>query len=510
LNDKRNDERVERFFQHNPLEDPLYLKKYVKDHPDHKMAWYLLGREYAAKGKHAKATYCFAQAGEIYEAFENQKVVVEKDDLEKALHANIMPISMRKRVRAKWKWGVLAALLLFIYIPASFDMTRNKSQAPERAVETLLSSTEVRGVGAMVNEAVSQPPVEKGTKIYYSEGSWNQDLGKLIVPKDRKWTSSLLVEGNKTPDHKWIEWYMSPKILLGVEMNEANKGQSQIQYYDPNLCDCETVDNSTVVSIVHNWMQEREEAIVLSSAISAYKQKNGALPQKAEQLYRSYPHNLLPGLTPQMQAMFPKILKETTTGQLSNSASPDTSQPASSTDGAEQPNKHQDPAMNPAIDEEPLIAPLQEPLEILVDKDKHRLALVSGNFVIRSFPVGLGGDKTPEGSFIISEKVRNPNGRSNGEFGSRGMTLSDTLYAIHGTNKPASIGKNESLGCVRMLQEDLEELYDMVPQQTKVTIGKGVIPPSGAGEGTGKPAKRFKAPLQTEDSNPKKTYKWLD
>ncbi|KIL36953.1 hypothetical protein SD71_04370 [Cohnella kolymensis] len=99
---------------------------------------------------------------------------------------------------------------------------------------------------------------------------------------------------------------------------------------------------------------------------------------------------------------------------------------------------------------------------MIVDKSNHRLAVVSGNVLLRNYKVGLGGDRTPEGSFVISEKVRNPNGRSDGVFGSRGLALSDSRYAIHGTDEPDSIGTDESLGCIRMLQEDLEELYDLI------------------------------------------------
>ncbi len=40
------------------------------------MAWYLLGRDYMSKGQHGKATYCFTQAGEVYEAFEQQAAPV--------------------------------------------------------------------------------------------------------------------------------------------------------------------------------------------------------------------------------------------------------------------------------------------------------------------------------------------------------------------------------------------------------------------------------------------------
>ncbi|SEB76051.1 L,D-transpeptidase [Paenibacillus sp. GP183] len=521
MNDKKNQEQVERFFQHNPFEDPLYLKKYVKDHPDHKMAWYLLGREYAANGKQAKAAYCFAEAGEIYEAFERQKAVVEKEDLDKILQ--VKPSSdhkNRNKKTARWKWGVLAAFLLFAYIPTSVDNVSNKPNASDFAAATATVPSEVKIEAIAVKEAVSPLPLQSGTRIYYGRGNLNQDLAQMIVPNNSLWTSSLLVEGHTTPDGKWIEWYTSLRILLGVERSDTNKGQSQVQYYDPKTCHCEPADNSKVAVIVENWRQEREEAVVLSSAMDAFQQKTGTLPERAEQLREPYPQNLLPGLTPQMEAMFPKMLIEKKEGlpgkdsQSGASTMPDT---ASNPAGAQKQNPGQQEAIasSPGEAGASLSSPLQEPLSILVDKDKHRLVLVSGNFVIRNYPVGLGGTKTPEGDFVITEKVRNPNGKSNGDFGSRGMTLSDTLYAIHGTNKPASIGKDESLGCIRMLQADIEELYDMVPQQTKVKIGKGIIPDSGDGKpgegnGTGKPATPFKAPLQTEDSNPKKTYKWLD
>lgn len=116
------------------------------------------------------------------------------------------------------------------------------------------------------------------------------------------------------------------------------------------------------------------------------------------------------------------------------------------------------------------------PLTIIVDKQKHRLAVTSGSIILRNYEIGLGGDKTPEGTFTITDKVVNPNGHDNGEFGSRGMQLSDSNYAIHGTNEPDSIGKDESLGCIRMNRKDVEELFAMVPMGTKVQITKGVLP----------------------------------
>ena len=85
------------------------------------------------------------------------------------------------------------------------------------------------------------------------------------------------------------------------------------------------------------------------------------------------------------------------------------------------------------------------------------------------------------------------------------MTLSDTLYAIHGTNEPESIGKDESLGCIRMLKEDLEELFDMAPKGTKVTITQGELP-----EELMRSANPFSLPVLAEETNPNKLYAWLN
>lgn len=59
-------------------------------------------------------------------------------------------------------------------------------------------------------------------------------------------------------------------------------------------------------------------------------------------------------------------------------------------------------------------------------------------------------------------------------MGSRAMYLyangKDTLFRIHGTNEPQSIGTAASSGCIRMLNEEVTELYDKVPIGTKVIV----------------------------------------
>jgi lipoprotein-anchoring transpeptidase ErfK/SrfK len=46
----------------------------------------------------------------------------------------------------------------------------------------------------------------------------------------------------------------------------------------------------------------------------------------------------------------------------------------------------------------------------------------------------------------------------------------DTLYRIHGTNEPQSVGKAMSSGCIRMLNQDIAELYNTVPIGTRIVV----------------------------------------
>jgi lipoprotein-anchoring transpeptidase ErfK/SrfK len=55
-------------------------------------------------------------------------------------------------------------------------------------------------------------------------------------------------------------------------------------------------------------------------------------------------------------------------------------------------------------------------------------------------------------------------------LGARALYLGSTLYRIHGTNEPWSIGQNVSSGCIRMTNEDVMDLYERVKMNTKVVV----------------------------------------
>jgi lipoprotein-anchoring transpeptidase ErfK/SrfK len=61
-------------------------------------------------------------------------------------------------------------------------------------------------------------------------------------------------------------------------------------------------------------------------------------------------------------------------------------------------------------------------------------------------------------------------GGPNNPLGARAMYLGNSLFRIHGTNQPASIGQAVSSGCIRMLNEEVIELYDKVAVGTLVVV----------------------------------------
>jgi lipoprotein-anchoring transpeptidase ErfK/SrfK len=61
-------------------------------------------------------------------------------------------------------------------------------------------------------------------------------------------------------------------------------------------------------------------------------------------------------------------------------------------------------------------------------------------------------------------------------LGARALYLGNTLYRIHGTNQPSTIGSFVSSGCIRLLNEDIEDLYSRVQVGTRVVVLPGKSP----------------------------------
>ncbi len=123
------------------------------------------------------------------------------------------------------------------------------------------------------------------------------------------------------------------------------------------------------------------------------------------------------------------------------------------------------------------------PFNIVVDKSQNILMLKTGDELIKTYTVSTGtNNSTPVGTFKIVDKIINPSwfkpgaatpipaGSPDNALGTRWLAISMPSYGIHGTNEPATLGKQATQGCVRMLNSDVEELYIIVPKETEVTI----------------------------------------
>jgi len=72
-------------------------------------------------------------------------------------------------------------------------------------------------------------------------------------------------------------------------------------------------------------------------------------------------------------------------------------------------------------------------------------------------------------------------------LGARAMYLGSTVYRIHGTNQPSTIGKFVSSGCIGMLNEDVSDLFDRVKVGTRVVVLPGGPPPASTTTASAQP-----------------------
>ena len=136
----------------------------------------------------------------------------------------------------------------------------------------------------------------------------------------------------------------------------------------------------------------------------------------------------------------------------------------------------------------------EKPGTLVIDTNKRFLYLVEGNGQARRYGIGVGkqgfGWKgtqkvsrkaewptwTPPKEMIARERKKGRilpaqmKGGINNPLGARALYLGSTLYRIHGTNQPWTIGKAMSSGCFRMRNEDVSDLYGRVPVGTRVVV----------------------------------------
>jgi len=132
----------------------------------------------------------------------------------------------------------------------------------------------------------------------------------------------------------------------------------------------------------------------------------------------------------------------------------------------------------------------EEPGTIVIDTPHHFLYLVEADGKAMRYGIGVGRPGfTWSGTHTVSAKKEWPDwvppeemierqpylprfmpGGPNNPLGARALYLGSTLYRIHGSNEPWTIGRNVSSGCIRMRNADVIDLYERVRIGTKVVV----------------------------------------
>lgn len=129
--------------------------------------------------------------------------------------------------------------------------------------------------------------------------------------------------------------------------------------------------------------------------------------------------------------------------------------------------------------------------QIIVSFGDRRLYHITKAGQATSYPIAVPREQSRwQGNTVVSSKRENPDWRPTPEMlkenprlpswvpgghpmnplGVRALYLGSSLYRIHGTDAPWTIGQNVSKGCIRMFNEDVLDLYPRVPTGTKVVV----------------------------------------
>lgn len=132
----------------------------------------------------------------------------------------------------------------------------------------------------------------------------------------------------------------------------------------------------------------------------------------------------------------------------------------------------------------------EAPGTIIISTSERYLYLIQGNGRALRYGIGVGREGFQwQGLQKISRKQEWPDwtpppemiqrqpylprfmaGGPGNPMGARALYLGATVYRIHGTNQPQTIGSAVSSGCFRLVNADVSDLYDRVPVGTKVII----------------------------------------
>ncbi|MFM1655158.1 L,D-transpeptidase family protein [Brevibacillus sp. B_LB10_24] len=462
-------------------DDLVFHLSFVKQHPEETVGWLFLGREWEKRGKEQEAL-------EAYRRALHTKPSEFSEEAREAYH-NLLRKQKKRMTPGLFRsiGGLVALFALILCFPISVgehpgQLPQNEKTAEKRtpATEKPSESKHVEVIAVPDQMPAAQVTEQVLQYLRSRHPALHKPYSVILVPETEG--VSLF-----TP----LLFYQPTRIKGIIEYNPENHTILKQAWYPQN---CPTCDKEPLVQTAKKSlaMEQRtlEQALTLRNALYRTYQRKGSLPRQLQDLAAGYPDNILSGIPQPSIAL-----------QKGNGSSPAwTYRPEAFR--PEQAWASMSEVLPLLSYPEPAV-PLQ-PLQIYIHQGSYSLSLVSGSHPVRRYAIGIGKENaTPEGYFAILEKISRPRGHDH-IYGSRGLVFDDEGYAIHGTNNPKSIGQSVSLGCIRLSNADIEELYSFVSPGTEVIISDQSVPIRSWSN-----PNRFLLPASSKEETPNVEYHWL-
>lgn len=425
--------------------DPQYYEKVIRyidaNSPE---AHYKIGQKFQSKGNLKRAIFHYKEVLRTYPSpfYSAANRAIRELDLLQAEHAASMQKAFpeaEKRLLPPFMKTMLIVLfvlnlmLVFLFV----------GDAP---IYKAISKMKVWGVGSDVTyETVDVPFI-----MYLDPDTKNEDIETalhrqaLVLAKEMP-NSNILIYGIVSQDN-----VNKGKTML-LTNDELSKSAIVIAQYHP------ATDRTVRIRFLNSEFEKHQPlsaigANLVRTALESYRKDYGRAPVNLNALLQDYPNNYLSFIPLEAVTGSNDISTEFNGrgGWVYNFGAADVEQMFY--------------ANAAGVSRVPY-----EPVHIEVNKAEHQLKLVSGSYLLWVKDIGLGANgSTPQGDFRVMDRVQQPKGKHAQVYGEAGLGLG--AIALHGTFDESSIGTDQSLGCIRLTNPDVQQLFQFVPKGTEVQI----------------------------------------
>lgn len=425
--------------------DPLYHEKVIRyldaNSPE---AHFNLGQKFREKGNWKRARFHYKEVLKTYPSpfYSAANRAIHLLDQQQATHAanleQTLPEKRKPLLPPFMKMLLLVLLILNVILVLVFT--------GDHAISRTISKMKIWSAGTQVTyESVDKPFI-----LYLSPEMSHAEIEKklhaqaLVLAKEIP-KATILLYGIVTEDN-----VDKGKTMLLTNEDDIRRAMV-IATYQPEA------DALVHIRFLNAEFEEHQPlsaigANLVRTALASYQDDVGQAPARIDELLQDYPLNYL-SFIPIEAVSGSNEIQSAFKGDGGWVFNPEAADIA-----------HMFYANVVGGDEVPY-----EPVHLEVNQRAYQLQLVSGSHLLWDKEIGLGANgSTPDGVYRVIERVQQPKGKRSQSYGDAGLGLGS--IALHGTYDESSIGESKSLGCIRLTNDDIQQLFPFVPRGAEVRI----------------------------------------